>query len=142
NPSAVAPSVLERLLQELPGPFEADVDDAHVSEFIEFLVKWVDLADPAEAERLLDGLRRRIREWKDWQRREWHCWSFNFNPADQNPMMLDIDPMAKEASRGARWYVPNSMRDVDSEAQLWVYPGGDLPMIPGENDELFPAERI
>lgn len=140
NPSAVAPSVLAKVVEQLPGPFSDGTEDAHIAEFVEFLVSWVDIADPTERPRLIEGLRRRIQEWKDWQRREWHCWSFNFNPADHNPMMLDIDPMAKESSRGVRWYVPNSMRDVDSESQLWVYPGGDLPMIPGENDELYPAE--
>ena len=138
NPSAVAPGVLTRLREELPGPFTDDTDEAAVGTFIERLVEWVEQADPQERERLLVSLEERIREWRDWQRQRWHCWNFHFNPAVDNPMMLDIDPMADEATRGARWYVPNSMRDVDSEAQLWVYPGADLAMIPGENDELYP----
>jgi len=140
NPSFVSPDALQRVIEQLPGPFGPDTDEAHIAEFIQYLLSWIETADPTERARTIDGLSRRLREWKDWQRQEWHRWNFNYNPADHNPMMLDIDPMAKASSKGEFWYVPNSMRDVDSEAQLWVYPGGDLPMIPGENDELYPQE--
>jgi len=83
-------------------------------------------------------LARRLREWREWQRKLWHCWSFQYDPNQHDPMMLDADPMAAEHERAIRWYVPNSMRDVDAESQLWVRPD-IVPAIPGDNDELFPV---
>jgi hypothetical protein len=104
--------------------------------FIRYLTEWVGRSDPQELATLQGMLHRKLREWREWQRATWHCWTFGFDPARDDPMMLDADPMAGERERAVRWYVPTSMRDVDAESQLWLRK--DLsPAIPAE-DELFP----
>lgn len=141
DPRRVAPEALKHIEDRIQdgGAFAAEPEG--LCWFICHLLDWVQQSDPDEAPRLQAMLRRRLREWREWQRPMWHCWSFLFNATHHDPIMLDSDPMAGERERAHRWYVPNSMRDVDGESQLWIR--RDMyPAIPGECDELFPRQEI
>lgn len=141
SPRKVAPNALQDLEERLPA-VEAPVAGLEaLCWFIAYLCEWVEKTDPEELPQLRDMLRRRLREWREWQRSTWHCWKFLFDAAKDDPQMLDADPMAGERDRAIRWYVPNSMRDVDSESQLWIR--SDIaPAIPGDNDDMFPREGV
>ncbi len=141
DPRRVAPDALKYIEGRIPDIAAIAVEPEGLCWFIGYLLDWVQRSDPDEVPRLQAMLRRRLKEWREWQRPTWHCWSVQFDPTQHDPMMLDADPMTGERERAIRWYVPNSMRDVDRESQLWIR-RDMVPAIPGENDEAFPRQEI
>ena len=142
NPSLMPHGHLTQLIDQInDNGIDADVfrdtPAEHLSRFIQYTLNWVQIADSAEHERLKQTILRRLEEWRDWGRPIWHAWEFQFE-ANKLPLLRDINPMLEENERFGFWLVPNSMRDVDSESQLWICNDLNVTQIPGSNDELYP----
>jgi hypothetical protein len=148
DPRKISVNTLELLRQAVHdrktdcARFEAESSD--LCRFVSYLAEWVSVADCVELERLKASLAQRFDQWSRWQRSRWHRWSFQFDPdGDESlPQMLDFDPFLQSKIETRRmgncWWVPNSMRDVDGEAQLWF--NDDSERVAISDDELFPYQ--
>jgi len=125
-----APPVLERALhaalvahvrQSAPAGLSPwPLPQEAVEEAAAVLEARVTEVDPAETQRLLDLLTRRVQEWTAWERTNWSASSWN--RPDQAPLLRRAGEWVPPAAARISWSTPISMRNVDAECRAEVTP--------------------
>ena len=95
-----------------PSPYPEDL----LRPFIEKVRARVALVDELEIDSSEKILARRISEWTNWQRVDWHCWVIK----DDAPLMRPAGNYAPPNWIGHSWATPTSMRNVDAECQVEI----------------------
>ncbi|WP_445186881.1 helicase-related protein [Pseudonocardia sp. Cha107L01] len=95
-----------------PWPFDEEL----TARAGDLLIKRVAAVDPAESDELKRVLRRRLHEWRQWQRTEWQA-----SGAGENvPLLRRAGQWVPDEARKLSWATPNSMRDVDADCRVEV----------------------
>ena len=121
-----APPVLERALHAVisgyvrqyapraiePWPFPKKYAD----EAIDIITKRADGVDANEIQRLNKTIKKRIREWTQWERTEWS--SSGYSSDGKMPLLRRAGEWAPPEVERVTWSTPTSMRNVDAECLL------------------------
>ncbi len=114
NPNDIA------MLADAAGEYPNAVGD--LGKFLNYLTHWAEIADPVGFANVAPSVRKRLGEWRNWQRGRWHRFAMQ-NPMGATPLMLDMDPTTQEREGKSFWFLPNSMRSVDANGN-WCIDGG------------------